>query len=224
MGSGIKRGAVGCLASLLVVVGLATAVPASAGAAAASWYDGLVKVGAAQGVEGKSNFIMKGNLNGTAINIFCITSQKGTVSNNPAVGGGKLTTVGFGEACGLELPGAAFENCVVSLKAAGLPWTLAASFTEPGPNYTVALNGIKVELIFTTLIAPPFCPLNGKTFIAEGNLTGKWVNGGPSSLNFEEAEGITVFNGAAKIGTAKVTDSIPFEDEEEKGAIKLATK
>ncbi len=215
---------VGGLIALMAVVGLVGAVPASAGAAAASWYDGIVKVGASQAVEGKSEFTMRASLNGTAIKVFCNTSQTGTVSNNPAVGEGKISTVGFGEFCGLELPGAAFENCFVSLKGAALPWTLAASFTEPGPAFALALDGIKVELKFMTAIAVPVCPLNGQTFIAEGNLSGSWKNGAPTTVNFAEAEGITVFNGAAKIGTAKVTDSIPFEDSEEKGAIKLATK
>jgi hypothetical protein len=224
MGSRIKRTAAGGLLALLMVIGLATAIPASAGAAGASWYNGIVKVGASQSVEGKSDFTLKASLNGTAIKVYCATSQTGTVSNTPVVGAGKISTIGFGEYCGLEMPGAAFENCFVSLKGAGLPWTLAASFTEPGPVFALAFNGIKVELKFTTSIAVPVCPLNGKTFVAEGNLSGNWNNGAPSTVNFEEAEGITVLAGAVKVGTAKVSESIPFEDPEEKGAIKLATK
>lgn len=223
MGSGIKRTVGGGLAAALMLAGLASAVPASAGAAAAYWYNGAAKVGASLGVEGASKFVMKANLNGTPINVFCTTSQEGTVSNNPVAGAGKLTAYGFGEVCGAELPKPAFENCVLSLKARNLPWLMSASYGEVAKTFSVALTGIQVELKFTTVIAVPVCPLNGKTMIAEGGLVGSWKNGAPSTLNFEEAEGITVFQEKAKVGTAKVTDSIPFEDEEE-GAVTLSNK
>jgi hypothetical protein len=82
MGSGIKRTAVG-LAAALALVSFASAVPASAGAAAAFWYNGGVKVGAALGVQGESEFALRANLNGTPTIIICKASQEGTVSSNP---------------------------------------------------------------------------------------------------------------------------------------------
>jgi hypothetical protein len=102
--------------------------------------------------------------------------------------------MGFGEECRAELLKPAFEQCVVSLKAIGLPWPMSAAYNEVAKTFSVAINAIQVELKWTSLIGPPVCPLNGATMIAEGGLTGRWKNGAPSTLNFNEAEGITVFS------------------------------
>lgn len=202
---------------------LAAAAPATAQAASAYWYDSGVKVGGALGVEGASTWVMKGSLGGSPTSVYCNTSHAGSVSNAPTAGAGAFSAVGFGEACAVEMQGEEFQNCMVVLEAKSLPWPLQASYDEGEERFTVALSGIEVELRFFSLIALPICPLNGAKFIAKGSLTGDWENGAPSVLRFEEASGIAIYTGETQVGTAKVSDSLAFEDEEG-GFVTLASE